>query len=225
MNELKTWTMFEKCWLVISVAMLIIASAIWHSPWYGFVASITGMICVVLAAKGRISNYYFGIINCIFYAYVAYGWQLYGEVMLNIGYFLPMQFVGLWLWNKKENKSGQEVKVKFMSNKARVISLFLVTALVIGYKLILDELNGNLTWIDSTSTVLSVIAMILMANLYMEQWILWIIVDIVSMAMWFIVVFDQGSNDIGLLIMWTAFLVNAIYGFINWIKMYKYQEI
>ena len=76
------WTIFEKSWLMISVTLLIIASIMWKSPWYGFVASISGMICVVLAAKGKISNYYFGIVNCIFYAYVAYGWQLYGEVML-----------------------------------------------------------------------------------------------------------------------------------------------
>jgi len=59
-----------------------------------------------------------------------------------------------------------------------------------------------------------------MAKVYMEQWILWIIVDVVSIIMWAIVVFKQGSNDIGLFIMWSAFLVNAIYGYYNWVKMY-----
>lgn len=57
----------------------------------------------------------------------------------------------------------------------------------------------------------------------MEQWILWIVVDVVSIIMWFIVVFQQGSNDIGVLIMWSAYLINAIYGFLNWIAMYRRQ--
>ena len=224
MKFFNDWTIFEKSWLIISVLLLTIASIMWESPWYGYVASISGMICVVLAAKGKISNYLFGIVNCVFYAYVAYGWQLYGEVMLNMIYFLPMQFVGLYLWNKKENKSADGIKVKFLSNKNRLIGLFGSIVCIIGYKIFLEKIGGNLTWVDSTSTVLSVIAMILMAKLYMEQWVLWIVVDIVSVIMWFIVIFDQGSNDIGVLIMWIAFLINAGYGFFNWIKIHKIQD-
>jgi nicotinamide mononucleotide transporter len=51
------WSMFEKFWLCTSITLLVITSYLWKSQWYGFVASITGMVCVVLAAKGRISNY------------------------------------------------------------------------------------------------------------------------------------------------------------------------
>lgn len=223
----KDWTKFEKCWLIISVTLLIIASYLWKSPWYGFVASITGMVCVVLAAKGRISTYVWGIVNCIFYAYVAYGWQLYGEVMLNMLYFLPMQFVGFYFWNKKEAKDPNikgGVKVKFLTNYDRIGLAILSIISVVLFRTILEIMVGNLTWYDSISTVLSIIAMILLAKAYMEQWILWIVVDIVSIIMWFIVVFKQGSNDIGVLIMWTAFLINAIYGFYNWIKMYNDQR-
>ncbi len=231
MNTLKNyfdnWTMFEKVWLFVSVTALTIASIMWDSPWYGYVASISGMICVVLAAKGRISNYWFGIVNCTFYAYVAYGWQLYGEVMLNLIYFLPMQFVGLYFWSRKENKDTKiegGVKVKFLSNLHRMRVLMGSIIAIILYAAFLGYIKGNIPYIDSTSTILSVVAMVLMAKMYMEQWILWIIVDVVSIAMWVIVVFKDGSNDIGLLIMWTAFLVNALYGFYNWIKMYKTQN-
>lgn len=221
---LHEWTTFEKSWLIISTLALIIASIMWKSPWYGFVASISGMICVVLAAKGKISTYYFGIVNCIFYAYVAYGWQLYGEVMLNALYFLPMQFVGMYFWSRKDNKISDSIAVKFLSNKNRFAGILITIGCVIIYKIFLSSIKGNIPWIDSTSTILSIIAMILMAKLYMEQWVLWIIVDVVSIIMWIIVVFKQGSNDIGVLIMWTAFLVNAIYGFINWIKIHNEQK-
>jgi len=95
-------------------------------------------------------------------------------------------------------------------------------ASIIGYGVVLKMIKGSLPFIDSTSTVLSIIAMILMVRLYMEQWILWIIVDVVSIIMW-VVVLMKGGNDIAILIMWTAYLVNAVYGLVNWIKLYKAQ--
>lgn len=225
-NYFAEWTMFEKVWLFVSVVLLTVASVMWKSPWYGYVASISGMICVVLVAKGKISNYWFGIVNCTFYAYVAYGWQLYGEVMLNLMYFLPMQFVGLYYWSRKDNvQTNGGIRVKFLSNISRFGVALTCMLAIGGYAIFLDKIEGRIPLIDSTSTVLSVVAMVLMARLYMEQWILWIIIDVVSIAMWVIVVFRDGSNDIGLLIMWSAFLVNALYGFYNWCKMYRERTV
>lgn len=221
-NYFKDWTLFEGLLLAISTVLIVVASWIWQSPWYGYVASITGIFCVVLVAKGRVSNYYWGIVNILFYAYTAYTWMLYGEVMLNIVYFLPMQFYGLWVWTRKDNVQEKgKVTVKLLSNIARVNWVLISIMLIVIYWKVLEAMGGNLTLIDSMSTVLSVVAMFLMARRYMEQWILWIIVDVVSVIMWFIVVFKQGGNDIGILIMWTAYLINAVYGFYNWVKMYK----
>jgi len=227
MFNLHEWSRFEKAWIIVSILLLTITSTLWKSPWYGYIAAISGMICVVLAAKGKISNYWFGIINCIFYAYVAYRWKLYGEVMLNLLYFLPMQFVGLYYWSRKENTNVNHngIRVKFLSNTHRILLGIICVSGISIYSLFLGYLKGNIPWVDSTSTVLSIVAMILMAKVYMEQWVLWIIIDVVSITMWLIVVFKQGSNDIAILIMWSAFLINAIYGLYNWIKLYNNQQV
>ena len=212
------WSLWEKLWLIISTLTILSLSIYWKDNIIGVIAAITGIICVVLVAKGRISNYYFGIVNVIAYAYVAYHWAYYGEVMLNILYFLPMQFYGIWFWRKhRKRKNKDQVRVKFMTNKQRVMWALISGVSIIGYGVILKIISGKLPFVDATSTVLSVIAMILMARLYMEQWVLWIIVDVVSIIMWFVVLLE-GGNDIAIFIMWTAYLINAIYGFINWIK-------
>ena len=81
----------------------------------GLISSLSGMLCVVLVAKGKIGNYYFGIIQTILYAYISYTYSLYGEAMLNAIFYLPLQFVGVYLWKKnKTQKStvGEEVAVK-----------------------------------------------------------------------------------------------------------------
>lgn len=216
------WSLFEKLWLLISTVLILGLSIYWKDNLIGITASLTGIWCVILVAKGRISNYYVGLINVIAYAYVAYTWKYYGEVMLNIGYFLPMQFVGFYLW-KNAMISNKEVIIKFMNNHQRVLWGIASVATIFIYGLVLKSMGGSLPFIDSTSTVLSVIAMILMAFRYMEQWVLWIVVNVVSIALW-VAVLIQGGNDIAVLLMWSAYLVNSFYGLNNWIKIYRTQK-
>lgn len=216
-----SWTMFEKIWLLISTLLILGLSLYWQDNIIGITAGLTGIWCVVLVAKGRITNYYVGIVNVIAYAWVAYTWQYYGEVMLNMLYFLPMQFVGLWLWKSK--MTNKEVIVKIMTAKQRLGWIAASIILIFGYGLFLKYLGGNLPFIDSTSTVLSVIAMVLMAFRYMEQWVLWIVVNIASIGLW-VWALANGGTDMAVLLMWTAYLVNAIYGLYNWNKMYQEQE-
>lgn len=218
-----SWTMFEKVWLLISTILILGLSLYWKDSLIGIVAGLTGIWCVVLVAKGRIANYYIGIVNVIAYAYVAYTWQYYGEVMLNLIYFLPMQFVGLWLWRGKITDKN-EVVVKFMTSMQRIGWSIASVVLIVAYGFILKSMGGNLPFIDSTSTVLSVIAMVLMAFRYMEQWVLWIVVNVASIGLW-VWAMSQGGTDIAVLLMWTAYLVNAIYGLYNWIKIYNIQTL
>ena len=216
------WSLYEKVWLILFTIITLGLSLYWKDSAIGLVASLTGIWCVLLVAKGKISNYYFGIINAIAYGYVAYGQNYFGEVMLNIGYFLPMQFLGIYLWNKHKD-SKDEVVVKSMSNRDRAIWLATSFISIIVYGFVLKGLGGNLPFIDSISTVLSVIAMILMAKRYLEQWALWIIIDIASIVLWFTALGNDG--DISVLIMWISFLINAVYGMFNWIKLSKQQGV
>ncbi len=227
MNSIKKyfgdWTLWEKLWLAISTILIIGLSIYWQDTVMGIICSLTGIWCVILVAKGRISNYWVGIVNVILYAIISYGYKYYGEVMLNAFYFLPMQFIGAWIWIKNKNKTKKDtVKTTMLSNKNRILWGVISIVGSVGYGIVLKLLGGGLPFIDSMSTVLSIIAMILMAWRYMEQWVLWIIVDIVTIILWFVVLVN-GGNDVSILLMWIAYLINAIYGLVNWYKMYKIQ--
>jgi len=225
----ENWNWWDWSWLVVASVVGTWLGILWGGdPWYttlSVVTMLTGLWCVILVAKGRIFNYYLGIINVVGYAYIAYGYQLYGEVMLNALYFLPMQFVGLYIWSKnKDTKVKDAVIVKFMNNGTRAFFGGLSVIAVGLYGLLLLYMGDPLPFLDSASTILSIIAMILMAWRYMEQWILWIIVDIVSVWMWYLTIDANGARDIAILVMWSAYLINAVYGFIMWIKMYNEQQ-
>ena len=218
-NYFSDWDLYEKAWLFIFTILIIGLSVYWKDKAIGIITSLTGIWCVILIAKGKIANYYFGIINVLGYAYIAFGQHYFGEVMLNMFYFLPMQFIGIYLWRKRRlSKSKDDVKVIYMSNFQRIIWLIITIMATILYGFVLKRLGGNLPFIDSSSTVMSVIAMILMIFAFVEQWILWILVDIVTIIMWYVAM-QKGGNDIAVLIMWVAYLINAIYGLINWIKL------
>jgi nicotinamide mononucleotide transporter len=227
MNRIKTyfadWDLYEKIWLFIFTIVIIVLSIYWKDSPIGIIASLAGIWNVVLVAKGKIANYYFGIVAVSTYAFVAFSQQYYGEVMLNMIYFFPMQFIGFYLWRKrKTSKTQDNVKVVYMTNKQRVIWLIITIAATISYGFILKKLGGNLPFFDSASTAMSVIAMVLMVFAFVEQWLLWIVVDIVSIIMW-VTVMINGGNDVAVLVMWIAFLVNAVYGLYNWIHLAKKQ--
>ena len=176
------------------------------------IAAISGVLCVVLCAKGKKSQYIWGLLNILGYIVIASINKYYGEVMLNSLYYLPTQFIGYYLWNKNENKKTKNVVTKKLNLRNTLILLGITTISIFGYKYLLDSLGGINTLLDSASTTISIIANLLMVLRYREQWLLWIIIDIITVVMWLLV------GDLIMVTMWAVYLVNAFYGYINWTK-------
>ena len=179
------------------------------------IAAISGIFCVVLCAKGRKSQYIWGILNVIGYVIIAFINKYYGEVMLNALYYLPSQFIGYYLWNKNSNLENGDVKGKKLTIIQSLLLVGLITIGVFGYKFILDYLGGTQTLLDSASTVTSIVANALMMMRYREQWLLWIIIDAITVVMWGL------AGDLIMVTMWAVYLVNAFYGYYNWTKIAK----
>lgn len=223
----KGWTLFEILWLGIFTLVNVYLFFAWDDTFLGLITSISGMLCVVLVAKGKISNYYFGIIQTGTYAYISYGYGLYGEVMLNALFYFPLQFVGIYLWRKHKTQQtvqGEEIQVSTLTKKGWGITLSSFLAIFVLYAYLLESLGGKVVWLDSATTTLSVIAQILMLKRFTEQWLFWIAVNVLSIALWLKALILQGGNDVSMLVMWSAFLINSIYGYYNWSKVYKRQK-
>ena len=226
---LAEWSLFEKLWVTIFTGITVYLYFAFQDTLLGLVSSITGMLCVVLVAKGKVSNYLFGVVQTVTYGYIAYGYGLYGESMLNWLFYFPMQFIGIWMWRKhykkkEDSKQGENVYVKRLTLKGWAIVVGLFTAGAFVYAELLTLLSAQQVRIDSMAVVLSVIAQILMAQRYAEQWVIWILVNALTITLWIITLVQTGGNDWNMVIMWTAFLVNSIYGYVNWVKLAKIQK-
>lgn len=219
-NEVYGWSKLEVLWIIVASAIILGLSIYWNENIIGIIAALTGVICVILTGKGKISSYIFGTVNTVLYAYIAFGAKYYGEVMLNMLYYLPMNFVGFIMWKKNMNSETQEVEKRKLTYKWQALIAILCCICVYLYGLILKKLGGSLPFVDSMSTVLSVFAQILCVKRYMEQWLLWIVVDVVTVIMW-IAAFFNGGESIATLIMWSIYLLNAVFMFVKWYRESK----
>ena len=214
------WTMFEKCWLVLTAVLIVSLSLIWGDSPIALFSSLAGVISVVLCAKGKIENYAFGLFQAITYAIICFQAHIYGEVMYNI-LMVPMIIIGIITWKKNMQDDNAEVKARNLTLKGWVILIVGSVAAIAGYSMVLNMLGGHFALVDAASTTLSIIATILMLARYSEQWLVWIFVNVLSVALWIMAFAKGDSAAITLIVMWSAYLINSTYGYINWRKMAK----
>lgn len=203
--------------MLVATAVILSVSVYWKDSIVATFAALTGIWCVILTGKGKLSSFWFGSINTVLYAIIAWEAKYWGEVMLNLIYYVPMNFVGLYMWSKNMNKETEEVVKKRLPLKKSIMSYGLVIVGTLGYGLFLKVMNGTLPFVDSMSTVFSVFAQFLCVKRYMEQWVLWVIVDVVTVIMW-IYAFVNGTGDMATVLMWSIYLINAIFMLIKWKK-------
>lgn len=223
-EEFLGWKTWEIIWLVIACITILGLSIYWKDTAIGVISATTGVACVVCTGKGKLSAYIFGIINTLLYAILAYKAKFYGEVMLNIIYYFPMQFYGIYVWSKHMNTETHEVEKKEMKLNRKIILWLCVIVATLVYGYFLKKLGGTLPYVDALSTVASVVAMIVSIKMYAEQWTLWIVVDVVSVLMWAIT-FAKGNESIATLLMWIVYLVNAVVMYVKWVKEAKVNAI
>lgn len=257
---LKTWTKFEKVWLFLFAGVILAMTVIfsiggtnyqdWHSVLLNWVISpvsaLTGIVCVLLCAKGNKWNYVWGTVNCLTYGYLAYFCGYYGDMLLNLGYFLPFQLIGYIWWNKHLRNGSNNTVIMRRLNWKQAVGITaggIVATGVFGY--LLTQLDGwffnvmkrnqsiyeyidNIFHVpflgaifDASTETLQVIAQILMTLAFVEQWILWILVNIITIIMWITVIVADPTSiawAMPTLLMWVAYLVNSVYGYINWLR-------
>lgn len=215
-GELTGWKTPEILWLLFCCISVIVLSQIMGDNIIGIISALTGVLYTVIAGKGKMSCYFFGVINTLLYGLISFKLKLYGEVMLNWGWYLPMMFAGFFCWKRKTG-AQQIVRKTALTVKGRIIAALLSAAGIGAYAVILALMNGRSPVLDSTTTVLSVTAMILTVKRCIEQWLIWTAVNVISIIMWLRVYFDCGNSAASLL-MWCIALANGIIFFITWFR-------
>ncbi len=187
-----------------------------QTGWIEYIAVFAGILSVWFSRKENILVYPIGLINTIFYVYISFNGQLYGEATVNL-YYTLMSVYGWLLWNRKTQQNQPVLKISDSTKKewAAQISFFLAIYIIIflalGY-LQKEFAPGALPWADGLASASAFTGMWLMTRKKVESWIWWIITNIASIPLYFVKGYVFTS------VYYLVLLVLAIAGLIEWRK-------
>lgn len=222
-NEITSWNTFEIIWLSVFSLTAFILSVLWKYNVFNFFVFLSGVLCVVLTAKGKLYSYIAGIFNTLGYAYISYSNGLFGEMGLNLFFFLPTSIIGFCLWKRNIKQEHKLVMRKL--NLRHLLIVGLISGVLIycmGFLLSLIK-TQNTPYIDATTNILSITATILTMKRFREQWIFYIALNIFTVIMWTMRSINGSEDGILMTVMWSAYLINAVYGYYNWSKGVKLE--
>ena len=150
------------------------------------IAVVFGIISVLFARKNNILVYPTGLVSTILYVYILFEFQLYGDLIINF-YYTIMSVLGWYLWSKTKN-GHEEFPISTINRKDFLISTLIFTITLTFVALVynfFDKFTHWTAYVDALTTGLFFVGMWLMAKRKIENWILWIIADAISIPLYF----------------------------------------
>ena len=195
--------------LLSAILQAFLAQSGWE--WLG--ASL-GILYVILAAKESIWCWPAAFISTLIYTLLFWEGQLPMQALLNF-YYMSMAIYGFFLW-KKQSLDKKSVKISHRPLKFHAIYIFtgLVITFVIGSYL--DTIpESRLPHLDALVMVFSIMTTVLMARKVIENWLYWIAIDSFAIALYW------QTGFYVTIAMFALYLVLAMYGYRNWLKLKK----
>ena len=176
-------------------------------------AVLFGLASVVFAMKNNILVYPIGIISTVIYVYLLNKWGLIGDMLIN-GYYTTMSIYGWYIWTRKsQNKPEFPISRITIKEIYHGIIIFLITIVfVVAVYKYFDKFTNWTAYVDTFTTGIFFVGMWLMAKRKIENWLLWIIGDLVSVPLYFYKGYTFTS------IQYAIFTIIAIYGYLEWKK-------
>ncbi|WNM19396.1 nicotinamide riboside transporter PnuC [Flavobacterium capsici] len=175
------------------------------------IAVLFGLLSVWYAKKNNILVFPTGLISTMIYVYLLWKWSLLGDMIIN-GYYVIMSIYGWYHWTRKK-----ENVIEFPIDKATITernwSVFIFITSMIFVVLVYDYFDKFTSWtayVDTLTTGIFFAGMWLMAKRKIENWILWIIGDIISVPLYFCKGYTFTS------IQYIIFTIIAVYGYLEW---------
>ena len=181
--------------------------------FFEIVAVIFGLLSVWFSKNNNILVYPTGMISTSIFTYLLLKWGLLGDMMINAYYFI-MSIYGWYIWTRKKNNIVTPISK--ISNYEKKISLFIfISSMIFVYGIYnyFDKWGSLTSYIDNITTAIFFVGMWLMAKRKIENWIFWIIGDVISVPLYFY----KGLTFTSL--QYFIFTIIAISGYYSWKKI------
>jgi nicotinamide mononucleotide transporter len=186
-----------------------------HQTWLEIIGVITGLLCVYLAAVNNIWNWPLAIISVGIYIFIFFDARLFADMGLQF-YFLGMNIYGWYYWSRKP---ATEKKTPVMRITRREVLLSVIAIIIFTFILgsVLKYTPASYPYIDSFCTACSLVSQVFLARKVLENWLIWIFVDIIYVGVYIFKGLDLTA------VMYAIYVGIALLGYIDWKKDYKKQ--
>ena len=213
--ELSGWEKHETAGLIIVFLIIIVNAFVVKDDIVSVISAVCGILYTTIAGKGKISCYIFGLMGTGCYSWLSFKSGLYGNLLLYLGFYFPMQIAGIFAWKRHLNSRTKVIEKKSLSNLERAVLAVIIVCLAINTIVIIKFFGGSSPVFDGITTILSIAGMYLTVKRCIEQWVIWMIVNGLSALMWLELIL-QGTKAYATFIMWVVYFILAIYFFICW---------
>src|SRR6185312_462191 len=148
-----------------------------HQAGLEIIGVITGILCVYLAAVNNIWNWPIACISVGIYIFIFFNSHLYADMGLQV-YFMGMNIYGWYFWSHKP-ESADKTPVMRITRRETIFSVIAIVAFTVFLGLVLKYTPASYPYLDSFCTACSLIAQAFMARKVLENWLIWIFVDII----------------------------------------------
>ena len=177
------------------------------------IAVIFGFLSVWYSKKNNIWVFPTGMISTAIFVYLLLKWELLGDMMIN-GYYFIMSVYGWYLWTRKVDDIAV-TKISRTTKKEKKIAAFIFIATLIFVYIVYTTFDKWTNWVayaDTFTTAIFFVGMWLMAKRKIENWLFWIVGDIISIPLYFYKGFTFTSFQ------YLGFTFIAIFGYYAWKK-------
>lgn len=211
-------------WSLSALAVLLSFLIFDRGNYLTLAASLIGVSALIFCAKGNPVGHVLSIAFGLLYAIISYDMAYYGEMITYLGMSVPMAFIALISWLKNPYKGNRaQVRIGHMKPHEFVwLSLLTLAVTVVFYFILKHFHTANL--IPSTVSIATSFAAVYLSFRRSELFTLaYATNDVVLLVLWGVASFvDRGYLSV--VTCFLAFLVNDIYGYINWSRMKKRQN-
>ena len=175
-------------------------------------AVIFGFLSVWFAKQNNIWVFPTGLISTAIFVYLLYKWVLLGDMMIN-AYYFAMSIYGWFIWTRKTNDAYTPISRTTATEKKTSLIIFVATLLFV-YAIYESAGKWNIwsAYVDTLTTAVFFVGMWLMARKKIENWIFWIVGDIISVPLYLYKGLAFTS------VQYLIFTLIAIYGYLAWKK-------
>ncbi len=211
-------------WGLSVVLILLSFLAFDRENFLTLTASLIGVTSLIFNAKGNPFGQLLMVIFSALYGIISFSFGYYGEMITYLGMTAPMAVFALISWIRNPyNHNKAEVKVNRLNNREIHILILLTVAVTLIFYFVLKAFNTANLELSTLSVTTSFVAAYLTFRRSIFFAAAYAANDIILIALWVIATFSNVTY-LSVVICFVLFLVNDIYGFINWTKMRKRQE-